>query len=91
MGTRGTFLQALLKAAAQAHEASDVTDIVEPRIRQLQAMLDAAGVARIDGLRLFELILAPAYLWAQLGAPLDPDVGTARLFDTVLSVARAAA
>ena len=61
---------------------------MRPRIRQFQAMLDAAGVTRIDGLRLFDLILAPAYLWAQLGAPLDPDEGTARLVDTVLSVAR---
>ena len=87
-GTRGTFLQALLRATARAHEASDVTDIVQPRIRQFQAMLDAAGVTRIDGLRLFELVLAPAYLWAQLGAPLDPEEGTARLVDTVLSVAR---
>jgi AcrR family transcriptional regulator len=90
-GTKPTFLHALLRAAAQAHEAADVTDIVQPRIRQFQAMLDAAGVTRIDGLRLFELILAPAYLWAQLGAPLDPDVGTPRLVDTVLSVARGAA
>ena len=87
-GTRGTFPQALLRATTRAHEASHVTDIVQPRIRQFQAMLDAAGVTRIDGLRLFELVLAPAYLWAQLGAPLDPEEGTARLVDTVLSVAR---
>jgi hypothetical protein len=53
--------------------------------------VDTAGVTRIDGLRLFDLILAPAYLWAQLGAPLDPGEGTARLVDTVLSVAREAA
>jgi AcrR family transcriptional regulator len=89
-GPRPPFLQALLRATAQAHEAADVTGIVQPRIRQFQAMLDAAGVTRIDGLRLFELVLAPAYLWAQLGAPLDPDAGTARLVDTVLCVARAA-
>lgn len=87
VGARTPFLQALLTAAAQAHEPADVTDIVQPRIHQFQAMLDAAGITRINGLRLFDLILAPAYLWAQLGAPLDPDQGTARLVDTVLCVA----
>jgi hypothetical protein len=52
-------------------------------------MLDAAGVTRIDGLRLVELVLAPAYLWAQFGSPLDPETGTERLVDTVLAVANA--
>jgi len=89
-GPRATFLQALLRAAAQPHGTADVSRIVQPRIGQFQAMLDAAGVTRIDGLRLFELILAPAYLWAQLGAPLDPEAGTARLVGTVLAVAREA-
>ncbi len=50
--------------------------------------VDAAEVTRIDGLRIFDLVLAPAYLWAQLGAPLDPDESTARLVETVLTVAR---
>ena len=53
-----------------------------------QEMLDAAGVTQIDGLRLVEeSVLAPAYLWAQFGEPLDPAEGTERLVDTVLSVA----
>jgi AcrR family transcriptional regulator len=81
-------LQALIAAAAQAREATDVTDIVEPRIRQFAAMLEAAGVTRIDGLRLVELVLAPAYMWAQLGMPLDPDESTERIVDTVMSVVR---
>jgi len=85
-----TFLQALSAAAAQAHEITDVTDVVEPRVHQFQAMLDAAGVNRVDGLRLVELVLAPAYFWAQFGAPLDPDDATERLVDSVLSVAGAA-
>ncbi|BDZ48499.1 TetR family transcriptional regulator [Frondihabitans sucicola] len=84
----GTLLQALLAAAGQATEAEQVTQFVEPRIEQFQSLLDAAEVTRIDGLRLVELILAPAYLWAQFGAPLDPDADTARLVDTVLAVAR---
>lgn len=63
---------------------------MQPRIRQFQAMLDAAAVTGIDGLGLFDLVIAPAYLWAQLGAPLDPDEGTERLVRTVLAVAREA-
>ncbi|GAB3391786.1 hypothetical protein GCM10027568_17940 [Humibacter soli] len=83
-----TLLNALLAAAARAEDANEVADIVRPRILQFQAMLDAASVTRVDGLRLVELVLAPAYFWAQLGAPLDPDEGTERLVDTVLSVAQ---
>jgi hypothetical protein len=30
---------------------AEVTDIVAPRLAQFQAMLDAAGVTRIDGMR----------------------------------------
>ena len=81
-----TFLHALFAAAARAQELTDVTDVVAPRVRQFQAMLDAAGVTRIDGLRLVELVLAPAYFWAQFGAPLDPDQNTERLVATVLAV-----
>lgn len=89
-GPRAPFLRALLAATAQADGAADVTAIVQPRIHQFQTMLDAAGVTRIDGLGLFDLIFAPAYLWAQLGAPLDPDQNTARLVHTVLLVAHEA-
>lgn len=81
-------LKAMLAAAAQARERADVAVFVEPRIRQFQAMLDAAGVTEINGTRLVELILAPAYLWVQLNAPLDPDLDTDRLVDTVLGVVR---
>ena len=86
----GTLLQALLAASAQARDTAEVADIVEPRIRQFQAMLDAAGVTGVDGLRLVELVLAPAYLWAQFGAPLDPDLDTERLVEAVVTLAGAA-
>ena len=84
-----TLLTALMAASAEADGATELQRIVQPRIDQFQAMLDAAGVTRVDGLRLVELVLAPAYLWAQLGAPLDPNEATARLVDGVLAVARA--
>ncbi len=45
-------------------------------------------VGWIDGMGCIELVIAPAYLWAQLGAPLDPAKDTGRLVDTVLRVTR---
>lgn len=51
-------------------------------------MLDAAGVTRIDGMRLMEIIIAPVYFWAQLGAPLDPDRDAGLLIETALLACR---
>jgi AcrR family transcriptional regulator len=83
-----TLLQALLAATAHGKDLDEVVDIVEPRVQQFQSMLDAAGVTSINGLRLVELVLAPAYLWTQFGAPLDPVKDTQRLVDTVLLVSQ---
>lgn len=82
------FFPVLLSAARQATTAKEVSDIVEPRLAQFQALLDAAGVTRIDGMRLMEIIIAPAYFWAQLGAPLDPEQDASRLVDTALLACR---
>lgn len=80
-------LKALMAASVQANDAAEVAEVVEPRVRQFQAMLDAAKITRLDGLQIVELVLAPAYFWAQLGVPLDPHEATARLVDAVLAVA----
>lgn len=76
------FFEILLSAARQAGTADDVSILIAPRLAQFQAMLDAAAVTRVDAMRLVEIVIAPAYFWAQLGAPLDPDRDTARLVDT---------
>lgn len=83
-----TFFQALLSAARQAESAAEVWAVVDPRVAQFQGVLDAAGVTRVDGMRLVEIIVAPAYFWAQLGAPLDPDTDTQRLVETALLACR---
>lgn len=80
------FFQAVRSAAGQTDSAAEVSALVEPRIAHFQEMLDAAGVTRIDGMRLVELIIAPVYFWAEVGVPLDPDQATQRLVDTVLRV-----
>jgi AcrR family transcriptional regulator len=82
------FLQVLLSAARRAATAEDVSELIEPRLAQLQALLDAAGVTRVDAMRLVETIIAPAYFWAQLGVPLDPDRDTPRLVETTLLACR---
>lgn len=79
-------LRAMLAAGASGDSAVQLVDVVQPRIDQFQAMLDAAGVTAVDGYRLVELVIAPAYLRAQLGAPLDPEVDTDRLVSTVTAV-----
>jgi AcrR family transcriptional regulator len=80
--------QALQSAARHAASAEELQAVVGPRVAQFQAMLDAAGVTRIDGIRLVELIIAPAYFRAQVGAPFDPDHDTDRLVGTALLAAR---
>jgi AcrR family transcriptional regulator len=82
------FLEILLAAARQATTLDALADLVEPRLSQFQDLLDAAGVTRIDPIRLVEIILAPAYFWAQLGAPLDPDQDADRLIETALLACR---
>lgn len=77
-------LRALLAASQAAPDLGTVSELVKPRVDDFQAMLDAADVTTIDGMGCIELVIAPAYLWAQLGAPLDPAKDTERLVSTVL-------
>ncbi|MFH8339884.1 TetR/AcrR family transcriptional regulator C-terminal ligand-binding domain-containing protein [Streptomyces sp. AM6-12] len=76
--------------------ADALNRFVEPRTRQIEAMLTAAGTGELDVQDVLELILAPAYTHALLGAPLDTDADAERLVDNLLAVlarrrARAAA
>jgi AcrR family transcriptional regulator len=85
-------VQALGSAVTQAQgsdEVDAVRSLMEPRVQAFQAMLDAAHVTRIDGLRVIELVLAPALLWSHFGMPLDPQADTDRLVDSVLCLASA--
>jgi AcrR family transcriptional regulator len=75
--------------ARNSEEVDAVRELMGPRVEAFQAMLDAAKVTRIDGLRVIELVLAPALLWSQFGMPLDPEADTDRLVDSVICVALA--
>lgn len=81
------FIRALLKVGNNAENGtSDVPEFVEPRASEIQATLDAAGTTTITWMDVFELVLAPAYIRALLGRPLDPQADTERLVDNVLAV-----
>lgn len=78
------FFEILLSATREAGTAREVPILIAPRLAEFQRMLDAAAVTAIDATRLVEIVLAPAYFWAQLGAPLDPDRDAARLVATAV-------
>ncbi|RKE16874.1 hypothetical protein BX266_0119 [Streptomyces sp. TLI_171] len=63
------FFRAMLRAGGQGEHG---LDFAEPRIRQLQATLDASGTTVLTWADVFELILSPAYVRALLAFPMDP-------------------
>ena len=79
-------LNALVAASRVASDAAEVVDVVRPRVDDFQAMLDASSVTSINGYRLIEIVIAPAWFRAQLGNPLDPARDTSRLVDTAMAV-----
>ncbi len=82
-------LRALIAASRASTDPQEVMTIMQPRVDDFRAMLEAAGVTGVGGLQLVELVIYPAYVWAQLGAPLDPATDTGRLVDAALAVVRA--
>ncbi|MFE0173321.1 TetR/AcrR family transcriptional regulator [Streptomyces sp. NPDC059002] len=78
-----TFFRALLRAG---NEGQDALSFAEPRIRQIQATLDAADATVLTWMDIFELILSPAYVRALLSLPMDPATDAVRLVDNVLTI-----
>lgn len=85
-----SFFRAMV-AAAEAGGIDAAQRFSMPRLEQLQAMLDADGTTELTPLDLFELALAPVFMWALLsGISVDtaesngPSV--ARIVDNVLAV-----
>ncbi|WP_157868618.1 TetR-like C-terminal domain-containing protein [Streptomyces caatingaensis] len=77
------FFRALLRAGG---DGQDTLAFAEPRIRQIQATLDAADATVLTWMDIFELVLAPAYVRALLSMPMDPATEAVRLVDNVLAV-----
>ncbi|MEU6463581.1 TetR/AcrR family transcriptional regulator C-terminal ligand-binding domain-containing protein [Streptomyces sp. NPDC046976] len=67
-------------------DADGLNQFVEPRTRQMEAMLTAAGTGELDVQDVLELILAPAYTHALLAHPLRTDADAERLVDNLLAV-----
>lgn len=85
---RAPFFQILVSVSHSGAGAEDLAGLIAPRLDQFQKMLDAAGITRIDAMRLVEIVVAPAYFWAELGVPLDPDRDSPRLVETALLASR---
>ncbi|MFF5538133.1 TetR/AcrR family transcriptional regulator [Streptomyces cinerochromogenes] len=77
------FFRALLRAG---DEGQDALRFAEPRIRQIQATLDAAGATVLTWMDIFELVLSPAYVRALLSMPMDSATDAVRLVDNVLAI-----
>ncbi|WKE71063.1 TetR/AcrR family transcriptional regulator [Streptomyces sp. WP-1] len=67
-------------------DADGLNQFAEPRARQIEAMLSAAGTSELDVQDVLELILAPAYTHALLDNPLRADADAERLVDNLLAV-----
>lgn len=84
------FLRAMI-AAADADGIDAAREFSRPRLEQLQAMLDADGAIELGQVDLFELVLAPVFLWALLSgfdreSAADAGPSVARIVDNVLAV-----
>jgi len=84
------FFRAMV-AAAEASGIDAAQQFSMPRLEQLQVMLDADGAPELKPIDLFELVLAPVFLWALLsGINSDPDEingpNVRRTVDNVLAV-----
>jgi AcrR family transcriptional regulator len=83
------FLRAMI-AAAEADGIDAARRFSQPRLEQLQAMLDAGGATDLSQTDLFELVLAPVFMWALLsGISMDTADGgpsVTRIVDNVLAV-----
>ncbi|HWC81923.1 MAG TPA: TetR-like C-terminal domain-containing protein [Pseudonocardiaceae bacterium] len=77
------FFRALIRVGG---ERKNGLDFVEPRVRQMQATLDAAGATELTWLDVFELLLAPSYTRALLSIPMDPATDATRLVDNVIAI-----
>ncbi|MFD7710220.1 TetR/AcrR family transcriptional regulator C-terminal ligand-binding domain-containing protein [Streptomyces sp. NPDC059785] len=73
-------------AAARTGGAVGLSEVAEPRMRQIEDMLAASGTTELTFMDVGELLLAPAYVHALLGDPLSPDADAERLVGNLLAV-----
>ena len=90
-GLRKPVQLTLARAMVRAGEAGEqgpaaVARFSAPRLREIEAMLKASGTTAIGWRDVFEMVLAPAYLYALISNPLDPAADAARLVENLLAV-----
>lgn len=83
------FFRAII-AAAESDGIDAARRFSQPRLEQLQEMLDADGATDLSQVDLFELVLAPVFMWALLSGisidTVDGGPSVARIIDTVAAV-----
>ncbi|MFG2824744.1 TetR/AcrR family transcriptional regulator [Kitasatospora sp. NPDC048365] len=77
------FFRAMLRAGEQGESS---LAFVEPRVRQLQATLEASSTTVLTWSDIVELILAPVYVRALLAFPMDPATDADRLVDNIMAI-----
>ncbi|MFD8500647.1 TetR/AcrR family transcriptional regulator C-terminal ligand-binding domain-containing protein [Amycolatopsis sp. NPDC059657] len=78
------FFRALAKAGENG--LSDVQQFAGPRVREIEATLEASGSTTLGWTDVFELVLAPAYIRALMSMPLDPETDAERLVANLIAV-----
>ncbi|WP_141717997.1 TetR/AcrR family transcriptional regulator [Nocardia altamirensis] len=81
-----TFFRAMARAAGGETGLIDVAQFAEPRMREIQATLDASNTTVLNSRDVFEIILSPAYIRALLSNSLDPESDAPRLVDNLIAV-----
>jgi AcrR family transcriptional regulator len=81
------FLHAIARAGAQpGTEAAAVEQLLAPRLSQVAAVIEAAGAHPLTTRDVLEMLVAPVFLGALVGLPLDARDGVDRLVDNVIAV-----
>ena len=80
------FLRAILAATANPIVGLEgARELVGPRLAQFQAVLDGSTTPELTPTDIVDLMLAPVYLAAMFGQPLDPE-HIPRLVDNIIAV-----
>ena len=82
---------ALVRAMIRAGHAGlagydDIARFAEPRVRDIEATLQASAITAIAWQDVFDIIIAPAYMHALMANPLDPTTDAPRLVDNLMAV-----
>lgn len=81
------FFRAMASAGGDSESGiAGIAQFAEPRVRQIEATLEASGTTTLGWQDVFELVLAPAYIRALMSMPMDPATDARRLVGNLIAV-----